>query len=71
MSFDNKNISIWRGNLPPPTRAHLWLKDDGKLYRFDKTWISFFDDATTEHSGLMTKTDKQILVFLNNNLHWA
>ena len=36
----------------------LRAKDDGKLYRFDKTWISFFDDATTEHSGLMTKTDK-------------
>lgn len=29
-----------------------------------------FDEATELQSGLMSKTDKQILNLLNENLHW-
>lgn len=30
----NKNISVWSGSVTPPTKYHLWIKDDGQ-YIFD------------------------------------
>lgn len=67
----NKNVSVWRGALTPPTHSHVWLKDDGKLYYYqDRQWQLLFKEASTEVSGLMSKTDKQILDLLNENLHW-
>jgi hypothetical protein len=27
----NKNISVWRGDLTPPTDFHLWELPDGTL----------------------------------------
>lgn len=67
----NKNVSIWRGILPPPTHSHLWVIDDSniKIYR-NGLWQPIFDDATSEHSGFMSKSDKVILELLNENLHW-
>lgn len=47
----NKNISIWRGSIAPPTNYHLWEKEDGGLYVYlDERW---------QH--LVTPTDKIIL----------
>lgn len=68
----NKNISVWRGILSPPTQTHIWIKDDtGMLYHYkDREWVPIFKEATPEFSGLMSKTDKQILDLLNENLHW-
>ena len=67
----NKNISVWRGALTPPTHSHLWIKDDKtiKIYR-EGRWVSMFDEASEEHSGLMSMSDKIILNMLNENLHW-
>lgn len=28
----NKNISVWRGDKTPPTKYHLWQKEDGTIY---------------------------------------
>lgn len=28
----NKNISVWRGNQSPPTKFHIWIKDNGDEY---------------------------------------
>lgn len=33
-------------------------------------WVDLYDEATTEISGLMSYTDKQILDQLNEDLHW-
>ena len=36
----NKNISVWRGNNPPPTDYHLWERTDGSIYtRVDDDWL--------------------------------
>ena len=35
----NKNISVWRGDNIPPTKYHLWLKNNGRLYvNIDEKW---------------------------------
>ncbi len=67
----NKNVSVWRGVLAPPTHYHIWIKDDGLPYWFQNdVWEKMIPEATEEFSGLMSKTDKQILDLLNENLHW-
>lgn len=67
----NKNISVWRGALAPPTYSHIWIKDDTNvlIYKYG-AWRPLIEDTTEEQSGLMSKTDKQILNMLNENLHW-
>ena len=67
----NKNVSVWRGSLTPPTHSHLWVVDDStiKIYR-EGMWVNMFDEATPSKSGLMSATDKQILDELSENLHW-
>lgn len=67
----NKNISVWRGTLTPPTSTHVWIKDDkNALIYTDGQWIPIIQEATESLSGLMSKDDKQILNILNKNLHW-
>lgn len=67
----NKNISVWRGVISPPTHAHIWIKDDTNIYIYrEREWQSLFNNASKEYSGFMSKTDKQILDTLNENLHW-
>lgn len=67
----NKNISVWRGVLSPPTHTHVWIKDDSNVYIYkEREWQPLFSEATHEHSGFMSKTDKEILDTLNENLHW-
>ena len=67
----NKNISVWRGVLSPPTHTHIWIKDDTNIYIYrEREWQPMFNEATQQQSGLMSKTDKQILDTLNENLHW-
>lgn len=67
----NKNISVWRGVVSPPTHTHIWIKDDSNIYIYrEREWQPIFKDATSEQSGFMSKTDKQILDTLNENLHW-
>lgn len=67
----NKNISVWRGILTPPTFTHVWIKDDkNALIYTDGQWIPIIQEATESLSGLMSKDDKQILNMLNKNLHW-
>lgn len=58
----NKNISIWRGDTPPPSKFHLWQKNN-KLYHNDGIdWIeNEIDNASNENSGLMSKEDKERL----------
>lgn len=69
--YMNKNVSVWRGVLSPPTHAHIWIKNDRLAYWYqDRQWIPLIDEVTAEKSGLMSKTDKQILDLLNENLHW-
>lgn len=67
----NKNISVWRGVLSPPTYSHVWIKNDNQIfiYKYNE-WVPLIEDATIEQSGFMSKTDKQILNILNENLHW-
>lgn len=67
----NKNVSVWRGITSPPTHTHIWIKDDSNVYIYrEREWQPLFNDATSEQSGFMSKTDKQILDTLNENLHW-
>lgn len=67
----NKNVSVWRGALTPPTHFHIWIKDDSNIYIYkERQWQPLLQEATSEQSGLMSKTDKQILDMLNENLHW-
>ncbi len=58
----DKNISVWRGNLTPPTQYHLWLKED-KLYHYNgEEWVeNQIDQATSKNDGLMSKEDKNRL----------
>ena len=58
----NNNISIWRGNNTPPTKFHLWQKNN-KLYHFDGIdWIeNKVETASYENDGLMSKEDKERL----------
>ena len=58
----NNNISIWRGNNTPPTKFHLWYKNN-KLYHFDGIdWIeNKVETASYENDGLMLKEDKERL----------
>lgn len=67
----NKNVSVWRGILSPPTHTHLWIVNDNtiKIYR-EGRWVNLYDESTEVQSGLMSMTDKQILNTLNKNLHW-
>ena len=30
----NKNVSLWRGDNAPSTNYHIWLKNDGKFYKY-------------------------------------
>lgn len=67
----NKNVSVWRGALSPPTHTHIWVKDNGQLYEYrDREWQLLIPNATDQINGLMSKTDKEILDILNTNLHW-
>lgn len=67
----NKNISVWRGILSPPTHSHIWIKDDNLIYHYeDREWQPLYKNASKTADGLMSKTDKQILDMLNENLHW-
>lgn len=34
----NKNVSVWRGNMPPPTDYHLWLDDNNLKIKKDEEW---------------------------------
>ena len=37
----NKNISVWRGDKTPPTKYHLWQKEDGTIYiNIEDEWKS-------------------------------
>ena len=58
----NKNVSIWRGDTPPPSKFHLWQKNN-KLYHNDGIdWIeNEIDNASNESDGLMSKEDKERL----------
>ena len=55
----NKNVSVWRGIIAPPTYSHVWIKDDNQIlvYKYNE-WAPLIEDATQEQSGLMSKTDK-------------
>lgn len=67
----NKNVSVWRGVLTPPTNTHIWIKDDNSiLVNRNGQWVSVVGNATEQQSGYMSKTDKQILNMLNINMHW-
>lgn len=67
----NKNVSVWRGVTSPPTHTHIWIKDDSNIYIYrEREWQPLFNNADTQQSGFMSKTDKQILDTLNENLHW-
>lgn len=67
----NKNISVWRGVLSPPTQNHIWIKDDSSIYIYKNSkWQQMLNEATQGLSGLMSKEDKQILDTLKLNLRW-
>ena len=34
----NKNISVWRGEKTPPTKYHLWQKDDTIYVNIEDEW---------------------------------
>ena len=36
----NKNISVWRGEKTPPTKYHLWQKDDAIYVNIEDEWQS-------------------------------
>lgn len=56
----NKNISVWRGVLSPPTHSHIWIKDNsGIIYHYkDREWVPLYETATSASDGLMSKNDK-------------
>ena len=42
----NKNVSVWRGDLIPPTIYHVWIKSDGSQYIYDgEKWVSSFNSG--------------------------
>lgn len=45
----NKNISVWRGALAPPTYSHIWIKNDTDvlIYKYG-AWRPLIEDATEE-----------------------
>lgn len=69
----NKNISVWRGILPPPTQYHIWIRDENSLLKFDKDtrrWVNLLENVSYSKDGLMSKEDKYILDVLNENSKW-
>ena len=60
----NKNISVWRGNNTPPTKYHLWLKNNGRLYvNIDEKWQDIDKDSDPQ----ITKILNQHTTKLNNH----
>ena len=44
--INNKQVNIWRGTDPPPTKYHIWFKDETYLLKYDEAlqdWIIFLD----------------------------
>lgn len=35
----NKNISVWSGSETPPTKYHLWIRNDGQYIFNGKDWV--------------------------------
>lgn len=35
----NKNISVWSGSETPPTKYHLWIKNDGQYIFNGEDWV--------------------------------
>lgn len=66
----NKNISIWRGSVTPPTNYHLWEKEDGGLYVYlDEKWqhlVTPADKITLdEHQKQLDKIKNLALTEIN------
>ena len=58
----NKNVSIWRGNNPPPSQYHLWQKDDVLLHYNGLEWVeNKVPMSSADQDGLMSKEDKEKL----------
>lgn len=58
----NKNVSIWRGNNPPPSQYHLWQKDDVLLHYNGLEWVeNKVPMSSADQDGLMSKEDKDNL----------
>lgn len=42
---DNLQVNFWRGQNPPPTIYHIWIKDNSKLLVFNgEEWLVFMDN---------------------------
>ena len=44
--ISNKQINIWRGPDPPPTKYHIWFKDEAYLLSYNEEvqdWLVFLD----------------------------
>ncbi len=60
----NKNISVWRGTQPPPTKYHIWLKSDGSINIFNENkWERLTDGikSAIQNINVNEITDLQYL----------
>ena len=66
----NKNVSVWRGSMSPPTHYHVWIVDDKtmKLYK-EGRWVNMLDNTDIE-TNLRSYTDQQIINLIQDKLTW-
>ena len=42
--INNRQVNLWRGSNEPPTKYHIWIKDDKLLLYNGEQWIVFVDN---------------------------
>lgn len=63
----NKNISVWRGSEPPPTKYHVWVKTDNSIYLHNgQDW----EEISADSSRLSQLEDK-VEKITTGNIIWT
>lgn len=65
---DNLQVNFWRGQNPPPTIYHIWIKDNSKLLVFDgDEWLVFMDNQAV--TDLMKEILDKYETLLNSTIN--
>lgn len=45
--INNRQVNLWRGTQEPPTKYHIWIKDNKLLLYNGEKWMVFVDNFST------------------------
>ena len=65
--INNRQVNLWRGQQEPPTKYHIWIKDNKLLLYDGNKWVVFID----HFSGLQSIEDirKQLDLFSRSTIN--